>query len=162
MQIGSLAEASDVSAKTIRFYEQRGLIPPPPRTSGGYRDYPAEAIQRLRFIRDAQGAGMTLADIGRILSVRDNGQAPCSEVSTLIAEHLDQVERRLTELTATRTRLRRLAHRAAGIDPDACVEADICTILVGRDRLTVPSAGTPGRPLPPTTIGRGGVEGGIS
>lgn len=129
MQISSLAEAAGVSAKTVRFYEQRGLIPPPPRTPGGYRDYPPAAVQRLRFIRDAQAAGLRLADIHGILALRDSGQAPCALVEDVIAEHLAQIEQRLTELHTTRSALQDLARRAAESDPEHCAEADICTIL---------------------------------
>jgi MerR family transcriptional regulator, copper efflux regulator len=129
MQIGRLADACGVSAKTLRFYEQRGLLPPPPRTDGGFRDYPPEALPRLRFIRDAQAAGMRLADIRRILDVRDAGRAPCAEVAELISEKLHEIEDRLRELEAARASLRELAQRAEGVDPGACPEVDICTIL---------------------------------
>lgn len=77
MLIGDLGAAAGLSAKTIRFYEQFGLLPAPPRTPGGYRDYPAGATSRLAFIRRAQAAGLTLAEIGNILHIRDGGQAPC-------------------------------------------------------------------------------------
>jgi DNA-binding transcriptional MerR regulator len=129
MRIGDLAQASGLSTKTIRFYEARGLLPPPPRTSGGFRDYPPETTHRLRFIRDAQGAGLTLAEITRVLSLRDSGQAPCDQVATLITERLHQIEQRLADLRSTRAVLHQLARRAANLDPDTCAEADICTIL---------------------------------
>ncbi|MGQ0843413.1 MAG: heavy metal-responsive transcriptional regulator [Sporichthyaceae bacterium] len=129
MQIGSLAQAGGVSAKTIRFYEQRGLLPPPPRTEGGYRDYPLGAVQRLRFIRDAQAAGLRLSAIAGILDLRDSGQAPCDRVQVVIAEHLEQIEHRLADLRATRALLRELALRATDVDPSTCAEEEICTIL---------------------------------
>ncbi len=129
MQIGTLAEAAGVTAKTIRFYEQRGLLPPPSRTAGGYRDYAGDAVARLRFIRDAQSAGLALAEIRGILDLRDRGQAPCEAVEALIAEHLEQIENRLADLRATRRALRDLAARAATVDPATCAEAEICTIL---------------------------------
>jgi DNA-binding transcriptional MerR regulator len=129
MQIGTLAETTGVTAKTIRFYEQGGLLPPPPRTTGGYRDYPADAVGRLRFIRDAQSAGLALAEIRGILALRDSGQAPCEAVAALVGEHLGQIERRLADLRSTRRALRDLARRAADLDPDTCTEDDICTIL---------------------------------
>jgi DNA-binding transcriptional MerR regulator len=140
MQIGTLAETIGVSTKTIRFYEQRGLLPPPPRTVGGYRDYPPAAARRLRFIRDAQGAGLALAEIREILALRDSGQAPCAAVAALVAEHLDQIERRLADLRGTRAALHDLARRAAAIDPDTCAEGDICTLLAGQ-----PGQAGPGR-----------------
>ncbi|WP_412076079.1 heavy metal-responsive transcriptional regulator [Streptomyces xanthophaeus] len=129
MRIGGLAAAGQVTAKTIRFYEQTGLLPAPPRTAGGYRDYGPEVVNRLAFIRDAQAAGLSLAEIRSVLDLRDSGQAPCGQVTTLIGEHLAEIERRLVELRQTRTALRELARRAASMDPDTCSEGDICTIL---------------------------------
>lgn len=129
MRIGDLATASGLTTKTIRFYEQAGLLPAPPRTPSGYRDYPKQTATRLAFIRDAQGAGLTLAEIRSILTVRDTGQAPCAHVTALIDQRLDDIERRLDELAKTREVLRGLARRAAATDPAACTEDEICIIL---------------------------------
>ncbi|WP_455362437.1 heavy metal-responsive transcriptional regulator [Streptomyces sp. SYSU K21746] len=129
MRIGELATACGLTTKTLRYYEQAGLLPAPPRTSGGYRDYPYEAVQRLAFVRDARSAGLTLADIRGILAVRDSGEAPCDHVTRLIDRHLHDIDRRLAELRKTRTALRGLAQRAAETDPRSCTEADICRIL---------------------------------
>lgn len=129
MRIGELAETCGLTAKTIRFYESRGLLAPPPRTAGGYRDYPADAARRLRFIRDAQSAGFTLAELRSILALRDSGEAPCSHVSDLLQEHLRAVDRRLAELQQTRTLLHALAGRAPSVDPRTCGEEEICAII---------------------------------
>ncbi|MET9320535.1 heavy metal-responsive transcriptional regulator [Streptomyces sp. NPDC003038] len=129
MRIGELAASGQVTAKTIRFYEQAGLLPAPPRTTGGYREYPPEAAMRLAFIRDAQGAGLTLAEVRSVLDIRDSGEAPCGHVAALIDQRLADIERRMAELRQTRTALRELARRAAATDPDTCSEGEICTIL---------------------------------
>ena len=129
MLIGDLATQAGLSAKAIRFYEQAGLLPQPPRTSGGYRDYPLGAVDRLAFIRHAQAAGFTLADIRSVLTIRDSGQAPCQHVSVLIDEQLAQVERRIAELTRARDALKDLQRRAAVTDPADCAEPEICIIL---------------------------------
>jgi DNA-binding transcriptional MerR regulator len=129
MRIGDLAAASGLTAKTIRFYEQSGLLPEPPRTPAGYRDYPPQAATRLAFIRDAQSAGLTLAEIRSILALRDSGEAPCVHVTELIAQHLADIELRLAELRQARTTLRSMADRAATTDPSTCTDAAICTII---------------------------------
>jgi MerR family transcriptional regulator, copper efflux regulator len=131
MLIGDLAAAAGLSAKAIRFYEQAGLLPAPPRTRGGYRDYPAVAATRLAFIRQAQAAGFTLAEIRGILSIRDGGQPPCRHVTGLIGQHLAQIDERIAELTRTRAALADLHDRAAATDPGRCTESDICSILTG-------------------------------
>ncbi|GGJ14190.1 heavy metal-responsive transcriptional regulator [Streptomyces brasiliensis] len=132
MRIGELAAASGLTAKTIRFYEQAGLLPEPPRTPGGYRDYPPQSRVRLAFVREAQSAGLTLAEIRSILALRDSGEAPCAHVADLIQQRLAGIERRLAELRATRTALRTLAERAATTDPSSCTDVDICSIIATR------------------------------
>lgn len=129
MRIGNLATASGLTTKTIRFYEQAGLLPEPPRTAAGYRDYTGDAANRLAFIRDAQGAGLTLAEIHSVLALRDSGESPCGHVTSLISQHLADIEQRLAELRKTRSALRDLAQRAARTDPAVCGEGGICTIL---------------------------------
>ncbi|MEQ4608403.1 heavy metal-responsive transcriptional regulator [Streptomyces anulatus] len=129
MRIGELATETGLTTKTIRFYEQVGLLSPPPRTPGGYRDYPPHTVARLAFVRDAQAAGLTLAEIRSVLSLRDSGQAPCTQVAMLIEERLAEIDRRMAELRQARTVLRELGHRAAVTDPDTCTAGDICTIL---------------------------------
>lgn len=128
MRIGALAAASGTTAKTIRFYEQAGLLADPPRTASGYRDYPDGTTTRLAFIRTAQSAGLSLAEIRGVLAIRDAGHAPCAHVTGLLHQHLADVERRLAELDATRTVLRELARAAAATDPTTCTD-DICRIL---------------------------------
>ncbi|WP_331753323.1 heavy metal-responsive transcriptional regulator [Streptomyces sp. NBC_00637] len=106
MRIGDLAARSGLTTKTIRFYEDSSLLPAPPRTPCGYRDYPDHTVTRLAVIRDAQRAGLTLAEIRSILTLRDDGHAPCTHVTALITEHLDDIDRRMAELAATRQTLR--------------------------------------------------------
>ncbi|MER8046564.1 heavy metal-responsive transcriptional regulator [Streptomyces sp. NPDC094032] len=129
MRVGDLAAAGGVTAKTVRYYEQAGLLPAPPRTPGGYRDYPPTAVTRLAFIRDAQHAGLTLAEIRGVLTLRDSGEAPCGQVVHLIDQHLEEIDRRMAELRTTRTALRELARRAAETDPATCAEDGICSIF---------------------------------
>ncbi|SRR6266487_4687 len=132
MRIGEIAATAGLTANTVRFYEQAGLLPAPPRTAARYRDYPPETASRLRFIRDAQAGGLTLAEIRGILAIRDAGNPPCGHVVPLIHAHLDQIQRRISELTAARAILRGLARRAAATDPADCTGTDICSILTRR------------------------------
>ncbi|MHB1433080.1 MAG: MerR family DNA-binding protein [Streptosporangiaceae bacterium] len=128
MRIGALAAAAGITARTIRFYEQAGLLPDPPRTTAGYRDYPDQAPARLAFIRAAQSAGLTLAEIRGILAVRDHDRPPCTHVTSLLHQHLAETERRLAELAETRAMLRGLLATAQTTDPDTCTDG-ICAIL---------------------------------
>lgn len=120
MLIGELASRAGTSAKTLRFYEDEGLLPQPARTRSGYRDYPANALERVAFIRDAQVAGFSLRQIGQILEIRDSGDAPCAHVGQLIDQRLRQVEQRIVELQETLRNLQELARRKSTLDPADC------------------------------------------
>ncbi|HVA05986.1 MAG TPA: heavy metal-responsive transcriptional regulator [Acidimicrobiales bacterium] len=130
MKIGELADESGFAAKTIRYYEQIGLLPPPEREANGYRSYSTNALQRLRFVQHAQSAGLTLREIGQVLAIRTEGRAPCVHVRYLLHHHLAQIDARLAELRATRRELLDLARHADSVDPAACPEDVICAILV--------------------------------
>jgi DNA-binding transcriptional MerR regulator len=118
-----------VPAKTIRFWEDRHLLPQPARTPAGYRDYDPVILERLAFIRQAQAAGLTLGHIRQVLDIRDGGEPPCVHVTGLIARRLGEVEARLGELARTRDQLAALAGRAAAQDPADC--RGYCSIITG-------------------------------
>ncbi|MDZ7676370.1 MAG: heavy metal-responsive transcriptional regulator [Acidimicrobiales bacterium] len=120
MRIGELADQSGVTTKTIRFWESTGLLADPARTPSGYRDYDPAVVDRLSFIRHAQAAGLTLAEIRQILAISDDGEPPCEHITDLIHQHLVDVDERIRELTETRSQLDRLAQRAANQDPNNC------------------------------------------
>lgn len=128
MLIGELATATGVSAKTLRFYEADGLLFEPDRTPAGYRDYPDTAIDRVVFVRQAQAAGLTLAQIREILTIRDGGQPPCDHVADLVDQRLAEIDERLAELEATRTELLALRKRLDTLDPADCHD-DICVAI---------------------------------
>jgi DNA-binding transcriptional MerR regulator len=96
--IGELARAAGVRSSTVRFYERRGLLTPEGRSEGNYRLYGEESLRRLRFIRSAQAAGFTLADIKLLLRFQDGDVAPCGQVQELIAVRLEQVAAQLGQL----------------------------------------------------------------
>jgi DNA-binding transcriptional MerR regulator len=103
---GELAKLAGVSPDTLRHYERKGVLSRPARSTNGYRQYPAAALQRVQLIRRALMVGFTLDELARIFRVRDNGGAPCNEVRTLAAAKLSQVETQLKDLAAFRDELR--------------------------------------------------------
>lgn len=127
VRIGELAEQSGVTTKTIRFWESAGLVADPARTPSGYRDYDAAVRERLSFIRRAQAAGLTLAEVRQVLAIADSGEPPCEHVSGLIHHHLAEMDHRINDLTETRRLLDRLAKRADEQDPADCDR--YCAIL---------------------------------
>lgn len=129
MLIGELASETGVSARTLRFYEADGLLPEPARTAGGYRDYDPDIVERVTFIRQAQAAGLTLAEIREILAVRDGGEPPCEHVAQFVASRLEQVTERIEELERTRQQLLGLRDRLDDLDPAECGDGRICVAI---------------------------------
>lgn len=129
MRIGEAAAAAGMTTKTLRFYEDRGLLPPAERASNGYRDYAGETITRLKFIRRGRAAGLTLAQISDILSIRDHGSAPCTHVRDLLAGQLDALDAQIAELTALRAAVAEFHDTAAAGDPRDCEPGQICSYL---------------------------------
>ena len=136
MKIGDIADATGVSTKTIRYYESIGVLPPADRTPNGYRNYDDSAVERLRFVRDAQATGLTLTEIASILDLREQGAPTCEHVTRLLATHLDDLDRRIAELQRTRTQLAALTERARTLDPADCTDPHRCqTIAPTPDRV---------------------------
>jgi DNA-binding transcriptional MerR regulator len=102
MTIGELASLAGVPASTVRYYERSRLMAPAGRTASNYRLYDAAALERLRFIRGAQTAGLTLADIKVLLHHKDGLSAPCREVRELLEQRLTHIEAALRELKHVR------------------------------------------------------------
>ena len=98
MTIGELAAAVEVPAATVRYYEQRGLIAPAPRTPAGYRIYDADAVRRLRFIRHAQALGFSLEDVQELLALRVTDPGSCTRVEATTRQQLNHVRERIREL----------------------------------------------------------------
>ncbi len=130
MRIGELAAATGTTTKTLRFYEHQGLLPEPARTPAGYRDYPPEIAGRIEFIRAAQTCGLTLAQIGEVLTVRDAGTAPCGHLTHLVDQRLDDIETALARLQQARRELRALRQRAQRLDPTDCADGVICAAVL--------------------------------
>jgi len=104
----AIALATGVSSDTLRHYERKGLLPGIRRTASGYRQYPQQTIDRVLLIQRALVIGFSLDDLKRVLSVRDQGGAPCRGVRGLVAERLDALNRQIDDLSALREDLRAL------------------------------------------------------
>ncbi|GAA4626318.1 MerR family DNA-binding protein [Cellulomonas oligotrophica] len=140
-----MAERAGLTTKTLRFYEQAGVLPVPTRTAAGYRDYDESALARLGFVRAAQAAGLTLAEVRTVIEVREDEGPPCEHVTALLDRHAAALDERIAELKATRAEVRRLRARAATLDPAACREDGVCQVL---------PTGTPAATQPPATAQR--------
>lgn len=106
LSAGELAKAAGVSTDTLRHYERKGVLPRPRRAANGYRQYPPEALDRVRLVRRALAVGFTLDELARVLSVRDRGGAPCRQVREFAAAKLADIEERLARMIELRDELR--------------------------------------------------------
>ena len=132
MRIGELGERCDVSAKTIRYYESIGLLAEPGRTASGYRDYGDDAVERLRFIRDAQSTGLSLAEVASVLELKSAGERSCAHTTALLEGHIAAIDAQIQQLNATRSELEALADRARGLDPAGCTDPNRCQVISNR------------------------------
>jgi DNA-binding transcriptional MerR regulator len=105
ISIGEAARVSGVKVPTIRYYEQIGLLPAPPRTEGNRRSYDAEDLRRLAFIRHARELGFEVAAIRTLLALQDDPSQPCATADAIARARLLEVEQRIASLTALKAEL---------------------------------------------------------
>lgn len=129
MRIGQLAQETGTTTKTIRYYEQIGLIPEPERTPSGYRDYDPAAGQQLRFIQSAQAAGLSLSEIQTVIKIGATDRSTCEHVEGLLQDKIAEVDDRLRSLEAAKNELARLLNHAQVLQPSECGDGTICHIL---------------------------------
>jgi MerR family copper efflux transcriptional regulator len=120
MNIGAAAKASGLSAKMIRYYESIGLLKAAGRSANGYRHYSPAELQQLSFIKRARLLGFTLEEVGKLLALWQNGQRASSDVKALAAVHIDDLNRRISELVGLRDTLQELAHSCHGDERPDC------------------------------------------
>lgn len=114
MRIGELARHAGVTVQTVRYYERRGLLVAASRLASGYREYGADAIERLRFIRRAQELGFTLAEIADLLALRLARGTPASAVKARAQAKIADIDQRIRDLQRIRHALVHLAGRCRG------------------------------------------------
>ena len=129
MRIGELAQRTGATTKAIRYYESLGLLPEPDRTGSDYRDYGHDAIERVRFIKDAQASGLTLTEIQSLVELKAAGQATCEHTIDLLHRHLADIDTQIRQLEAARSSLTALAERAATLDHGDCTDPHRCHVI---------------------------------
>ncbi|CAA9510070.1 MAG: Transcriptional regulator, MerR family [uncultured Sphingomonas sp.] len=119
MTIGALAKAGVVGVETIRFYQRKGLIGTPTR-EGGVRRYGSEDLRRLRFVRQGQTAGFTLAEIGELLELDAGGDRARTRARELAILRMRALDQRIAELRLARAALEKLARECSASDAGPC------------------------------------------
>jgi MerR family mercuric resistance operon transcriptional regulator len=111
VRTSELARRAGVNAETLRYYERRGLLTPPPRSEAGYRDYPPDAVSVLRFVKRAQDLGFSLAEVEDLLHLAEGGPDACDAVREAAGSKLRDLEQRLADLERMRSSLVELLER---------------------------------------------------
>lgn len=129
MLIGELAARTGTTTKTIRYYESIAVLPEPERTESGYREYDAAAVERLRFVREAQSSGLTLTEIQSILELKDAGATSCRHTQALLDQRLVDLDNQIAALRNARDELAAMAERADRLDPAECTDPNRCQVI---------------------------------
>ncbi len=111
--IGELARQAGYAVQTIRYYEETGLMPHPPRTEGGQRRYGAEHLDRLLFIRHARDLGFEVEDIRSLLALAAEPDQSCAAVDAIARKHLAEIDEKIGRLRALRTEVQRMLKACA-------------------------------------------------
>ncbi|MGH8066637.1 MAG: MerR family transcriptional regulator [Candidatus Entotheonellia bacterium] len=117
LTIGEVAGQAEVHIETLRYYERRGLVAKPPRSTSNYRRYPEDAVRRVRFIKRAQELGFSLRDIKELLSLRAAPEAGCQEVRAHAEAKITDIDDKIGVLTAMKHALSTLVMECSGEGP---------------------------------------------
>jgi len=118
--IGALAREAGCKVQTIRYYEQIGLMPKPPRSSGNQRQYGSAALGRLDFIRHGRQLGFSLGAIRNLLELQDRPDTLCDQADLIARHHLEEIEARIAQLQNLKREIRRMVTQCAGGTISTC------------------------------------------
>jgi len=140
VQIGEVAETLGINPKTIRYYEEIELIPEAPRNSAGYRLYARDDFDRLSFILRARSLDFSLDDIGEILALREDGEAPCMYVTGLVDKRISDIDARIEGLNQLRDELEDIREEAQSLPRADIVRKDCICHLIENEALVANGA----------------------
>jgi MerR family copper efflux transcriptional regulator len=120
LAIGDASQASGISAKMIRHYEEVGLLPAAARTGSGYRQYDERDVNTLRFVRRSRDLGFSIAEIKALLSLWQNRRRPSRLVKAMAETHIRDLDRKAQELLSMKATLEHLVHCCHGDDRPDC------------------------------------------
>ncbi len=120
LSIGETAAMTGVTAKTIRYYEETGLLPQPQRSRNGYRSYGSRDVHILRFIKRARDLGFSVEDVGKLLELWKSEHRESREVRKLAQQHLESIQKKIADLRSLEASLRQLVDHCHGDDSPDC------------------------------------------
>jgi MerR family transcriptional regulator, mercuric resistance operon regulatory protein len=117
---GALAARSGCNIETIRYYEQIGILPAPPRSQGGHRLYGHDLIKRLTFVRRSRELGFALEEIRQLLRLVDDGNYTCAQIETLALQHAHDIRQKIADLKKLKSVLETMASHCTGGEVPEC------------------------------------------
>lgn len=144
LNIGQVAELAGVTAPTVRYYEQIGLLRKAMRSASGYRRYSEATVRELDFIRKARALGFSLDEIGEIVQLTRAGRKPCARVIDLARKHLSEVDEQMRKLAAFREQLHAELARWERTAPEAC--EGMCGMIASSSPAAAAAEPAPFRP----------------
>jgi DNA-binding transcriptional MerR regulator len=152
LRSGELASRAGVSTDTLRYYEQKGVLSPPPRSSNGYRCYPAESLERVQMVRSALRIGFSTDELSHVLRVRQSGGVPCRSVREMASAKLSELRQQQVEIARLcqmlQAVIRRWDHQLSRTAPGVCAHL-LDTLAADDSPLMAPLT-----PLPFSGMGR--------
>lgn len=128
LTIGRLAQEVGINLETVRYYERQGLLPKPPRSKSGYRQFPRDAVRRLKFVRRAQQLGFSLREIRELLALRISSRINTAEIRRRTESKIADIEGKIATLESMKKSLRKMVESCA-----ECASDSKCPILESLD-----------------------------
>lgn len=135
MDISQFSKLTGVPKKTLRYWEEIGVLPAPERSPNGYRQYDKGDFKAVKFILSAKAIGLSLGEIKSIMKLKKN-EVPCNYVYNLLVERAEKIEERIENLKSIKLELEQLIKRASQLDLQNCSDDEICHIIPTK-KLTV-------------------------
>lgn len=129
LTVSQVARAAGVSAKAVRLYETRGLLPTAARTPAGYRVFDESDVDIVRFIRRSRALGLSLAGAAEILAAHRGGKVPCQRTGELLDQRIAEIDHTLRELRELRSTLLAARHNTQTIEDTTNVATGVCPII---------------------------------
>ncbi|HEB79077.1 MAG TPA: MerR family transcriptional regulator [Rhodospirillales bacterium] len=132
LTIGALSKHTGCNIETIRYYERIGLLPEPPRTEGGHRDYDEDHLKRLAFVRRGRELGFTLDQIRGLLRLVDGGDFTCADVQRITLSHIAEIRDKISDLRKMERVLKEMVSKCEGGDIPECHVIDVMFASLGK------------------------------
>ena len=138
LRTSDLAHRIGVQPEAIRYYEQRGLLPPPQRTASGYRIYTPEHLERVEFIKKCQALVFSLDEIRELMELKFRGNSPCYHVRDLLVDKMREVEAQIQRLQTFQQELQTYARECEKTLKRHASKDDCCPVLERLEKKALP------------------------